>query len=224
MLPPLAMIGAHHGAQEVIEFVKQPQWRAQHINPIPPPQRAVIDGITLFYFPIAYGAAFILVFAARGVRTLREHRRGTFTLSYPHRQVRGPKALSLLQASLRFNIPHASVCGGRARCSTCRVRIVSDYSKLPRPSGREAFVLTRVGVAADPSIRLACQLRPQNDIAVIPVMQPNIGAGFVRSRQRMHIGEEHYVVSMFVDMRGSTKLSEQRLPFDVVLLINRFVE
>jgi adenylate cyclase len=29
---------------------------------------------------------------------------------------------------------------------------------------------------------------------------------------------------MFVDMRGSTKLSEVRLPFDIVFLINRFVE
>lgn len=224
LLPPLAMIGAHHGAREVVELAKQPQWRAQHINPIPPPQRAVIDGITLFYFPIAYGAAFILVFAARGARTLRERRRGTLTVSYPHRQVRVPKGLSVLEASLRFNIPHASVCGGRARCSTCRVRIISDRSKLPRPSGREAFVLARVGVSADPSIRLACQLRPQNDIAVIPILQPNIGAGFVRARERMHIGEEHYVVSMFVDMRGSTKMSEQKLPFDVVLLINQFVE
>src|SRR5438270_13563130 len=29
---------------------------------------------------------------------------------------------------------------------------------------------------------------------------------------------------MFVDMRGSTKLSEERLPFDIVFLINRFVD
>ena len=29
---------------------------------------------------------------------------------------------------------------------------------------------------------------------------------------------------MFVDMRGSTKLAEERLPFDIVFLINRFVE
>lgn len=224
LLPSLAMIGTYHGAQEVIQLVKQPQWRAQHINPIPRPQRAFIDQITLFYFPIGYAAAIMLVFAARGVRTVRERRRGMFTVSYPHRQVRVPKGLSVLEASLRFNIPHASVCGGRARCSTCRVRVVSDRSKLPRPSGREAFVLTRVGVGADPSIRLACQLRPQSDIAVIPILQPNVGTGFVRSSQRMHIGEERYVVSMFVDMRGSTQLSEVRLPFDVVFLINRFVE
>jgi adenylate cyclase len=134
-----------------------------------------------------------------------------------------PKGLSVLEASLRFKVPHASVCGGRARCSTCRVRVVSDRTALPRPSRREAFVLNRVG-AGDPSIRLACQLRPQTDVAVIPVLPPHIGADFVRSRRRINIGEERYVVSMFVDMRGSTKLSEERLPFDIVFLINRFVD
>ena len=147
-----------------------------------------------------------------------------FTVSYPNRQVRVPKGMSVLEASLRFKIPHASVCGGRARCSTCRVRVVSDRGALPRPSGREAFVLARVGASGDPSIRLACQLRPQTDVAVIPILPPNIGTDFVRSRQRINIGEERYIVSMFVDMRGSTKLAEERLPFDIVFLINRFVE
>jgi adenylate cyclase len=224
LLPPLAMLGANQGAREVIQLAKQPGWRDQHVRGIPPPQRAVVEEITLFYFPIGYAGAILLVFAARGVRTLRERRRGMYTVSYPHRQVRVPKGMSVLEASLRFNIPHASVCGGRARCSTCRVRVVSDRGALPRPSGREAFVLARVSAGADPAIRLACQLRPQSDVAVIPILPPQIGAGFVRGRQRMHIGEERYVVSMFVDMRGSTKLSEVRLPFDIVFLINQFVE
>ena len=224
LLPPLAMLGAHHGAQEVIQLAKNPVWRAQNFRPLPRDKRDHVDTITLFYFPIGYAAAILLVFAARGVRSLNERRRGTFMVSYPGRQVRVPKGLSVLEASLRFKVPHASVCGGRARCSTCRVKIVSDRSALPRPSGRESFVLARVGAAKDPSIRLACQLRPQNDVAVIPVMPPNVGADFVRSRQRINIGEEHFVASMFVDMRGSTSLSEARLPFDVVFLINRFVE
>jgi adenylate cyclase len=218
------MIGAHHGAREVIQLAKQPEWRAQNVRVIPPPQSTIIDKITLFYFPIGYGAAIALVFAARGLRALRERRRGMFTISYPNRQVWVPKGISVLEASLRFNVPHASVCGGRARCSTCRVRVVSDRGALPRPSAREAFVLARVGASSDPSIRLACQLRPQSDIAVIPILPPNVGTGFVRGRHRMHIGEERYVVSMFVDMRGSTKLSEVRLPFDIVFLINQFVE
>jgi adenylate cyclase len=134
-----------------------------------------------------------------------------------------PKGLSILEASLRFKIPHASVCGGRARCSTCRVRVVSDRSGLPPPSGREAFVLDRVGVAANPAIRLACQLRPQSDVSVIPILPPNMNADLLRKGRRMNIGKERYIVSMFVDMRGSTRLAEARLPFDVVFLINRFL-
>jgi adenylate cyclase len=223
LMPPLAMIGAHHGGREVAELGQDPEWRKQNLRGAPPAQRKVIDTITLFYFPIGYAAAIVLVFAARGARTMRERRDGLVTISYPNRQVRVPKGLSILETSLRFKIPHASVCGGRARCSTCRVRVISDRTALPPPSGREAFVLDRIGVAANPSIRLACQLRPQTDVAVIPILPPNMNASLLREGRRMNIGKERYVVSMFVDMRGSTRLAETRLPFDVVFLINRFL-
>src|SRR5207248_429414 len=177
------------------------------------------------YFLIGYLGLLVLVLLAKGARAIHERRGGMIALSYGNgRTIKVPKGISVLEASLRFNVPHASVCGGRARCSTCRIRVVSDRGALPRPSAREAFVLARVGASSDPSIRLACQLRPQSDIAVIPILPPNVSTGFVRGRHRMHIGEERYVVSMFVDMRGSTKLSEVRLPFDIVFLINQFVE
>jgi len=201
----------------------EPQWRAEHIKQLPPDQYSLIEQIAYIFVPIGYLGLIGLVFVARGARVLRERRRGMITISYPDRQVRVPKGLSVLEASLRFNVPHASVCGGRARCSTCRVRVVSDRRALPKPSGREMFVLARVGAGADSAIRLACQLRPKNDVAVIPVLPPNIGASFVSNRHRISIGEERYAVSMFVDMRGSTKLAEARLPFDVVFLINRFL-
>jgi adenylate cyclase len=225
LMPSFAIVGAIHGAREVIASAKDPNWRKQNVPPgIPPPERKVLDKVTLFYFPIFYGCAFIFVFAARGVRSLRERRRGTYTITYPGQQVRVPTGMSVLEASLRYKVPHASVCGGRARCSTCRIRVVSDRFALPPPSGREAFVLKRVGVSSDPSIRLACQLRPKSDVSIIPILPPHIGADFVRHRQRVNIGEERYIVSMFVDMRGSTTLSEARLPFDIVFLINRFVD
>ena len=223
LLPPLAMTGTHRGAHEAVELAVQPQWRAAHINPTPPVQRATIEDITLYYFPIAYGAAILFVFAARGVRALIESRRGSITVSYPGRKVRSPRGLTILETSLRYNVPHASVCGGKARCSTCRVRVISDRTALPPPSGRESFVLARVGASANPAIRLACQLRPKADIAVIPVLPANVGADFVRNRHRINIGEEHYVVSMFIDMRGSTRMAEKHLPFDTMFIINRFV-
>ena len=98
-------------------------------------------------------------------------------LSYGNgRTVRVPKGLSVLEASLRNNVPHASVCGGRARCSTCRIRVIGDHAALPEPSQREAFVLARVG-SADPSIRLACQLRPNSDLSFFQLFMPKSRLG-----------------------------------------------
>lgn len=223
LMPALAMIGAHHGGREVAQLAEDSEWRNENLKRVPAGQARLITEISLVYFPVAYGAAIGLVFAGRGLRTFRERRRGMVTISYPNRQVRVPKGMSVLEASLRHKIPHASVCGGRARCSTCRIRVVSDRSKLPKPTGREAFVLESIGVSANPSIRLACQLRPQSDLSVIPILPASMNAELLRKGSRMNIGKERYIVSMFVDMRGSTKLAEARLPFDVVFLINRFL-
>jgi adenylate cyclase len=218
------MLGSYHAAREVTRLAADPQWRAANYRPLPPLQRDITDALAFRYFPIGYVALLGLVFVARGARSLVERRRGLVTVSYPDRKVRVPKGLSILEASLRYKIPHASVCGGRARCSTCRVRIVSDRSKLPRPSGREQHVLARVRASTDPAIRLACQLRPATDIAVIPLLPWTADADFVRRGKHIHhIGEERYLVSMFVDMRGSTQFAEKRLPFDVVFLVNRFL-
>lgn len=223
LLPTLAMVGAHHGGREVAQLANDSEWRKENLQSVTAPQARLIKEITLVYFPLGYAAAIGLVFVARGVRTWRERRRGLIAISFPDRQVRVPKGVSVLEACLRHSIPHASVCGGRARCSTCRIRVLGDISALPPPSGREAFVLDRVGVTANPSIRLACQLRPDSDISVIPILPSSMNANLLRKGRRMNIGKEHYVVSMFVDMRGSTKLAEARLPFDVVFLINRFL-
>jgi adenylate cyclase len=164
-----------------------------------------------------------LVLLARGARALAERRGGMINLSYGNgRTVRVRKGLSVLEASLRYNVPHASVCGGRARCSTCRIRVIGDSTKLPAPSQREAFVLNRVG-AADPSIRLACQLRPETDLSFFQLFTPQTVSANAPASAPHRIGQERYLVSMFVDMRGSTKLAEKQLPFDTVFIVNRFL-
>ena len=137
--------------------------------------------------------------------------------------MRVPRGMSVLEASLRYEIPHASVCGGRARCSTCRIRVKGDPRELPEPSHREAFVLERVGARVDPSIRLACQLRPLKDIAFWLIFPPRMNAGGVRRSVKVNSGEERYVVCLFVDMRRSTAMAEKRLPYDTMFIINRFL-
>jgi adenylate cyclase len=226
LIPTLALLGLVQGAREVIALDAQPEWHASNFPPEifgTEAQRSTLDSIVL-YFPIGYAAVLALIFAARGVRRLRERSGGLISLSYPDGQVvRVPKGWSVLEASLLNGIPHASVCGGRARCSTCRIRIVGDVAALPPPSPREAFVLDRVGAGGDPAVRLACQLRPLADLAFYLVFPPQTSAGSLRRSGLLKVGEERYVVCMFVDMRRSTAIAEKRLPFDTVFLINRFL-
>jgi adenylate cyclase len=82
-------------------------------------------------------------------------------------------------------------------------------------------VLNRVG-ATDPSIRLACQLRPETDLSFFQLFMPHMSTT-ARGSQPHRIGQERYLVSMFIDMRGSTKLAEIQLPFDTVFIVNRFL-
>src|SRR5712671_2974998 len=226
LVPTLAMLGLYQGGRRVVHDSGTAQWKADNLSLRQvgtPAEQHIIDSI-VGYFLIGYVGLIGFVFIARGVRTLNERRGGMINLSYGNgRPVRVPKGMSVLEASLRNNVPHASVCGGRARCSTCRIRVIGDCSLLPKPSEREAYVLNRVGAGADPAIRLACQLRPNTDLSFLQFFMPQITAASLRKAGSVRIGQERYLVSMFVDMRGSTALAEKRLPFDTVFIINRFL-
>lgn len=227
LIPTLALLGLIQGGREVVQLAQQPEWYAANLAApalqVTPPQRALLSAIVV-WFVLAYAALLGLILAARGVRAWRERHGATLTLSYPNGMaVRVPKGLTVLEASLRNHIPHASVCGGKARCSTCRIRIVGDLSRLPKPSRREAFVLDRVGASRDPAVRLACQLRPEHDLAFFLVFPTQLNPALARRSAGVRAGEERYIVSMFVDMRHSTAMAEKRLPFDTVFIINRFL-
>ncbi len=224
LVPTLAMLGFYQGGRIVIDN-DSVEWRAENLTPRQVgtrDQAQVLDRVT-DYFLIGYLSLIGIALLARGVRAINERRRGMINLSYGNgRTVRIPKGLSVLEASLRNNVPHASVCGGRARCSTCRIRIIGDCGDLPEPSQREAFVLGRVG-ASDPSIRLACQLRPASDLSFFQLFLPHTMSADGHEFNPTRIGQERYLVSLFVDMRGSTRLAEKRLPFDTVFIVNRFL-
>jgi adenylate cyclase len=224
LVPTLAMLGLYQAGRTIIQQSASAEWRAANLSQTivgTPPQQATLERIT-DYFLIGYLGLIALVLVARAARALHERRGGMISLSYGNgRTIRVPKGLSVLEASLRHQVPHASVCGGRARCSTCRIRVIGDHVSLPAPSNREAFVLNRVGAGSDPAIRLACQLRPETDLSFFQIFTPHTASA--RASGPSHIGEERYLVSMFVDMRGSTKLAENRLPFDTVFVVNRFL-
>src|SRR6266850_7642289 len=153
-------------------------------------------------------------------RWLRTRLGGTYQLHHSSgRVISAPIGRSILEAVRDAGLPHASVCGGRARCTTCRVRISEGLAALAAPERHEAQALARID--APPNVRLACQTRPRGDVTVIPLLPPGVDAASAGRRGAAR-ERERGVVAMFVDLRGSTRIAESRLPYDVVFIMNQF--
>ncbi len=96
----------------------------------------------------AWFALIAAVFVARAIRDLVERsRNSTIAIAYPQRVARVPAGWTVLEASRSHHIPHVSMCGGQARCSTCRVRVVSGEAHCPPAGDNERATLARIGAA-----------------------------------------------------------------------------
>ena len=228
LLPALALLGYYQGGRHIIALAEDPAWRAVNLTPdhVGMPEGNARLLMLRDSFLWLYGATLVAILAARGLRFWLEQRGRKIGVTYPDgRTIRVPAGFSVLDASLKAGIPHAHFCGGRGRCSTCRVQVVSSSGPLPPPSAAEQIVLERI--EAPPRTRLACQLRPLDDIAVAPLLPPDATALILRRRapgDPARNGEERFVAVLVVDMRDSTKLGAERLPFDTVFIVDRFIE
>ena len=223
LLPTLAILGALEAGRQVATMAEDPAWVAQFTqdHPRPAPADAAFLDQLVVWVRCAFVAALLFVLAARTVRWYWQRRHGVVRLTYPSgRVVPIVRGVSVLEASRMAGIPHASVCGGRGRCSTCRIRIDGPSEAVLVPALEEVKVLRRVGAA--PDVRLACQLRPHGDLRVTPLLPASAQARDGFSRPGYLHGAEREIAILFGDLRSFTQLSEKKLPYDLVFLLNRY--
>ncbi|MFL6833350.1 MAG: adenylate/guanylate cyclase domain-containing protein [Xanthobacteraceae bacterium] len=223
LLPTLAILGALEGGRQVATMAEDPAWVAQFTqdHPRPAPADAAFLDQLVVWVRYAFVAALLAVLAARVVRWYWQRRHGVIRLTYPSgRVVAIVRGVSVLEASRMAGIPHASVCGGRGRCSTCRIRVGGAPEAVLVPAPEELKVLRRVGAA--PDVRLACQLRPHGDLRVTPLLPATAQARDGFSRPGYLHGAEREIAILFGDLRSFTQLSEKKLPYDLVFLLNRY--
>lgn len=133
-------------------------------------------------------------------------------------------ATTILQASVQSGIPHTHVCGGNARCSTCRVLILEGLECCSAPNEKERALaeLRRFS----PNIRLACQTTVTGDVTLrrlvldeddLELVDQEVSAG-----RRRSLGEERRLAILFSDIRDFTALSETLPPYDVIHALNRY--
>ena len=224
LLPALSLAGFVAAGMTVVDLMESPGWLQLTLRTANLPDNETIALWLQRFDEIKAGYAVVIVaaFAARWVRIALHRRSQGVRVGYgAGRSVQAIRGMTLLDVSRMHGIPHASVCGGRGRCSTCRVRIARGLENLREPDAAEAKVLHRI--SAPPNVRLACQTRVAEDLEITPLLPPhNTGMADTRGGPSYLQGRELEIAVLFADIRGFTTLSEERLPYDVVFILNRY--
>ena len=132
---------------------------------------------------------------------------------------------TILQAAMRAGIPLTHVCGGNARCTTCRILILDGESTCVSPRNeKEAALAGRLGF--EPIIRLACQTQVTGDIRIRRLVLDESDISLTRQTgpggTSTSVGTEKNLAIMFADLRNFTHFAEKQLPYDVIHFLNRY--
>jgi class 3 adenylate cyclase/nitrite reductase/ring-hydroxylating ferredoxin subunit len=131
---------------------------------------------------------------------------------------------TVLEAALRAGLPIAHACGGHARCSTCRIWLLSQPPDEVSISAAETELKDRLRLG--PDIRLACQLRPTGPLRfkrlVLDESDLEIANQLDRPRP-VQVGETRNVAVMFFDVANFTAIANRMPPYDVMFLLNKFL-
>ena len=141
------------------------------------------------------------------------------------KDVRTTSKVPILEASLGAGIPHTHVCGGRARCSTCRVLVSGGLDHCRPRNEAEARLARTKGFS--PEIRLACQTTVSGDVTLRRLVLDDTDILFAIREGRIDpgdVGREAEVTVLFSDIRSFTAFSERALPYDVIHILNRYFE
>lgn len=225
LLPALALAGIVAARREIEQLPHESAWLATALQTNNPQWAAFQRQAAIFkqQFSTGYLSLIVGAFVVRAVVRTQRSLQNVVRVDYVGRNpVWIPRGMTLLEGSLHNRIPHAHVCGGRGRCSTCRVRVLAGQKKLSIPSEAELAVLRRVG--APPNVRLACQAIPYSACTIQPLLPPSATAADGFQRQRVQQGVDQQIAILFADLRNFTSLTEERLPYDTVFMLNQYFQ
>jgi adenylate cyclase len=177
---------------------------------------------------VAFANGRLLIMAVLGLaigviafRLIRSRLTAQVVIRYTgHGEVHATPGMTLLEISRANRIPHPSACGGRGRCSSCRVLVLEGQDSLEPPNGIEQRMLDRI--KASQHVRLACQLRPKADLGVRVLLESQHGlADTGGADDAFDLGSEEELTVLFADMRGFATLAQNQLPSDLIILLNR---
>ena len=133
---------------------------------------------------------------------------------------------TILEATLEAGIDHTHVCGGNARCSTCRVYILEGLEHcLPR-NEKEQRIADKLGFPDH--IRLACQTRVEGDVTIKRVAIDNLDIEIIFKQigdeSGTQFGREVELAILFFDIENYTQFVDAYPAYDVVHVLHRYYQ
>ena len=131
---------------------------------------------------------------------------------------------TILKATLAANINHTHACGGRAKCSTCRVSVVEGIENCnPRNEGEQRIADT-LNFPAE--IRLACQTKIIGDISIRRLVSDKLDMDIIYEQiskdSKIALGSQQKLTIVFTDIVNYTSFAEKFPPYDIVHVLNRY--
>jgi class 3 adenylate cyclase/nitrite reductase/ring-hydroxylating ferredoxin subunit len=131
---------------------------------------------------------------------------------------------SILTAALRNGINHLHACGGSARCSTCRIQVVSGLENCNPRNELELKLADTHNFSDD--VRLACQTTITGDVDIrrLLVDIEDLKFSTLNHKKLGPIGSHRKVAILFADIQGFTPMSERMQSYDVMYVLNKYFD
>ncbi len=133
---------------------------------------------------------------------------------------------TILEATLKAKINHMHVCGGNARCSTCRVYIMDGLSNCRPRNEKEKQLAEKLGFPQN--IRLACQTKISGNITIRRPVVDDLDVAIILKQfgnaPGTKLGQEKDLAILFTDIENYTQFAEAFPAYDVVHVLNRYYQ
>jgi adenylate cyclase len=205
--------------------LQYPNFKTNVINRSNPKNKNLSQNLNkyVFYSTTSYLLTLLLFLLGKIILVTIRIKKSKYTIEYPGGiNIRSSYGKSILDNSLQNNIPHPHVCDGKGKCTTCRIRIDDGLDQLDPVSDTERRTLNKIG--APSNVRLACKTKPKSDIQVFPILPQNATADESRKRGKHRNGMYKEIAILFAGIRDFKVFQEQRLPHDVVFVLNQYFQ
>lgn len=130
------------------------------------------------------------------------------------------RSATILDIAIRNGVPIWCECGGRARCTTCRVRVLDGAGNVAPRNAAETKIAALRGW--EPSVRLACQTRITGNVTIERLIRHGMEVSPLQLETvEAQAGDERQLAILFCDVRDFTRIAESQLSYDVVHILNK---